>query len=168
MSLRDTLIQYVRTWADDIIGFDNPDSDIIFAMREPHQAPPRPFLTVTFTAMGTPIGTDESEITTDTDTRTGDRTGSMIISGFGAETYDWLEVLRASVHRTPDEIAIIATGSGIQDIAGMFGDFQEERYEAEFDFAYGVEVVLDTNTADSASITQNSDTITQTFTVDLS
>lgn len=144
MTMRNTFIQAVRTWAKDCLGLT--DTQIVPVMRgssTKFMRLPLPYLTVNIPRMDTENGTDWTSLkATDLYIR-GNRTGTIRLVGYGEETADWLTELgmRTSTYG-PDEGTLTNLMGGVLDISQLVNESIEPQYAKDFRLDYKLELGL--------------------------
>lgn len=148
MTNREAITQAVREWYKSALALT--DAQIIPA-DDKGPRPPLPYLTVKVIVADIPTATDEPirEMTDITEIPTirmrGQRSGTVSVQGFGADSYGWIEV--ATLRLGYDTIqralcdaglTVINRGGGITDLSALIDTEIEPRFLREYEIGYSV------------------------------
>jgi hypothetical protein len=142
MTLRNTLIQSVRTWAKATIGLT--DAQIVPVQKGPnkHMRLPLPYLTVNITRSDDEQGTDWTVYELTQTRHRGNRTATVRLMGYGEETADWLVELGMRL----DAYNVIGTLTnlmgGVIDVSQQVSESIEPQYAKDFRLDYLMELSL--------------------------
>lgn len=144
MTMRNTFLQAVRTWAKATLGLT--DAQIVPVMRgssTKFMRLPLPYLTVNLTTMDNEQGTDWLVSDDDGTHRRGNRWGTIRLTGFGEETADWLTELgmRTDAYAA-DKGTLTNLMGGVLDASRLVNESIEPQYVKDFRLDYRIELSL--------------------------
>jgi hypothetical protein len=161
MTLRNTLIQAVRTWAKAALSLT--DEQIVPVMRgsnDKFMRLPLPYLTVNLTSFDTENGVDWKGFTATGSEFRGNRYTTVRLMGYGEGSDDWLIELGMRTGEYPEDYgSLISLGSSVIDASIPIGTHIEHQYSREFRLDYRLSLAL--------TGTDNPATYADTFTVDV-
>lgn len=103
----------------------------------PGPFPMAPVLVFDLGTVGSPVGTAEWTYPTGTADIIGRRSASLIITGYGSQTFDWIEELALRVEEAPPGVCISPTGDTV-DVSALQETGIEQTYSREFVLYYTV------------------------------
>lgn len=146
MSVKEDLLQGVRTWLKDVSSLS--DDEVIVEREWNAERPDKPYLGVRLTTTGEPTfdeiieGDKNSEYS---QKQHGGRRGVATVNGYGQQTAEWIEVAQNSLKLKPVKDVFQSIGmtvkrsrGGLSDVTELVGPSFESRVTAEFDVRYRI------------------------------
>lgn len=138
MTLRNTLIQAVRTWAKDALSLT--DEQIVPVMRgssDKFMRLPLPYLTVNLTSFDTENGVDWVRHDDTATEHRGNRFATVRLTGYGEGADDWLIQLGMLTGQYPEDFGSLINLSGaVMDVSQPVGEHIEHQYVRDFRLDY--------------------------------